>query len=476
MIAKVSPPSGNLARLVHYLLGPGRANEHRDPHLVAAAEHLSLPEDPHLTSPDALRAAITELEAPRTLLAPHVQGGYVWHCSLSLAPEERPLSDEQWGQIAREVAARLEFDHPVKAPCRWIAVRHGPSAGGSDHIHLAVNLIREDGTRASVFRDWVRLSRLCAELERRLGLQRVDGRPGAGMPGLTRAELERAARERREPDRVRLARMVRACAIAALDETEFVRRLRRAQVLVRPRADHSRHAAVAGYAVALPRGGDHPPIWYGGGRLAADLTLPRLRQGWLPPSARPRPAPAGQRAELARYGAHTWTQAAAVLSQVRTQLKQVPARDADGWAWAARYAAGVLSAWAYRFEPRAGVISRAANLLARSAQTRHGTPPSPHRAAARDLRGVARVVLHADADADGQRAVLGQLSLLLASIGQAHAERGQNRQARLVSAAAHRWLAAAQPAPSQTQAAVARIDRAPHRPGVGKPAAKGVRW
>src|SRR3546814_3025211 len=37
---------------------------------------------------------------------------------------------------------------------------------------------------------------------------------------------------------------------------------------------------VAGYAVARGPVGDERPVWFGGGRLARDLSLPRLREGW----------------------------------------------------------------------------------------------------------------------------------------------------------------------------------------------------
>ena len=37
-----------------------------------------------------------------------------------------------------------------KADCRWVAVRHGLSKAGNDHIHIAVNLVREDGAKASM--------------------------------------------------------------------------------------------------------------------------------------------------------------------------------------------------------------------------------------------------------------------------------------------------------------------------------------
>jgi hypothetical protein len=69
-------------------------------------------------------------------------------------------------------------------------------------------------------------------------------------------------------------------AVASLDEGEFVRRLRRGGVLIRPRFAAGRDDVVAGYSVALRPSGEDRPVWYGGGRLARDLTLPRLRKGW----------------------------------------------------------------------------------------------------------------------------------------------------------------------------------------------------
>ena len=95
------------------------------------------------------------------------------------------------------------------------------------------------------------------------------------------AERARAARSGAvEVDSHRLERAARAAATASLDEGEFVRRLRRGGVLIRPRFAAGRDDVVAGYSIAVrPADGDKP-IWFGGGRLARDLTLPRLREGW----------------------------------------------------------------------------------------------------------------------------------------------------------------------------------------------------
>jgi hypothetical protein len=56
---------------------------------------------------------------------------------------------------------------------------------------------------------------------------------------------------------------------------------RGAGVLVRERFSEHNPGETTGYAVALADSRAHTaagtPVWYGGGKLAADLTLPKLR-------------------------------------------------------------------------------------------------------------------------------------------------------------------------------------------------------
>ncbi|MFC4062774.1 hypothetical protein ACFOWE_31170, partial [Planomonospora corallina] len=69
-------------------------------------------------------------------------------------------------------------------------------------------------------------------------------------------------------------------AAAAATEAEFVRRLKGGGVRVRPRYAAGGRGEVVGYAVALETTSAPKALWFDGGRLAADLTLPRLRAGW----------------------------------------------------------------------------------------------------------------------------------------------------------------------------------------------------
>lgn len=68
----------------------------------------------------------------------------------------------------------------VKAPCRWVAMRHALSTAGNDHVYLAVSLVREDGTKANIWNDRPRAQTLAGWLERRHGLFVLESR-GIGM-------------------------------------------------------------------------------------------------------------------------------------------------------------------------------------------------------------------------------------------------------------------------------------------------------
>ena len=81
MIAKVTrgqAPSG----AVRYLFGPGRYNEHEDPHVVAASASLRVEAGlrPTKAEVEELSAA---MELPTVLFGTEVPGGACWHLSLS---------------------------------------------------------------------------------------------------------------------------------------------------------------------------------------------------------------------------------------------------------------------------------------------------------------------------------------------------------------------------------------------------------
>jgi hypothetical protein len=204
----------------------------------------------------------------------------VWHCVARAAPNDRMLSDQEWETIAAGIMHRTglapagQEDDAV----RWIAVRHA-----DDHIHIVATLARQDGRRPSVSNDYYRVREACLAAETRLGLRTTApaDRTATARPG--RAESEKATRRSwAEPARVTLQREVSTAAAAAASEAEFFDHLHDAGVLLRKRHSTRNPAEITGYAVALPADttSTGEPVWYGGGRLAADLTLPKLRRRW----------------------------------------------------------------------------------------------------------------------------------------------------------------------------------------------------
>lgn len=407
-----------MVRLVKYLVGPGKRNEHTAPHLVAGSPWLmAWHAETELSFADAKMIG-KDLEAPTKGFKVDVTDGHVWHCSLSLDAAEGRLADDEWAQIAEQFVSRMGFisDDPEQPSLRWAAIRHGVSAKGNDHIHLAVNLVHEDGSAADVFRDWKRAQSVCRELEVQHGLQQVGmgGRSCVGYkPGEIEAEARRRARaahgqahklgrehrawdqiskkerdqivdhyQPREAVRWTLARSVRGCAAASADEAEFVRRVRRQGLLIRPRFAKDTQDVVVGYRVALrPRLGERP-IWYGGGHLSHDLSLPRLRERWpdtpqaaLDASAEWRAAwrgtrPAKQGRETRESTPDIDQQANHTLDQLRVQLRGIPLDDQTAWDRTARLAAGALASWSVAVETQPGPLAAAADALSRSAERR----------------------------------------------------------------------------------------------------------
>ncbi len=131
------------ARLMRYLAGPGRSNEHTEPHLVAWDPSIMAWQDDAELDRAAAEQIARALDEPRRMLGFDVPDGPVWHCSLSLRAEEGQPSDEQWTAIAHDFVEGMGLTGAQgRADCRWVAARHGLSTAGDDHIHVVVDLVR----------------------------------------------------------------------------------------------------------------------------------------------------------------------------------------------------------------------------------------------------------------------------------------------------------------------------------------------
>ncbi|CQR61803.1 mobilization protein [Streptomyces leeuwenhoekii] len=276
MVPKIHKRGKRTIGLLYYLYGPGKAEEHIDPHLVASWDH---------AAPDPGRdAEVTFKQLQQLLDQPLVNldegerpGKHVWHLSVRNGPTDRILSDDEWGDVARRMVAAAGIDDPDQgAGCRWVAVRHA-----DDHIHILATLVREDGYRPDLDFDAVRVQAEARLLEQELGLRRLNPGDCTAAKRPTSAERHKATRMGRERTvREELRETVRRAVAGAETQEEFFQRLRAAGVLVRTRVAPS--GDLLGYKVALPGdvNADGEPVFYPGAKLGADLSLPRIRERW----------------------------------------------------------------------------------------------------------------------------------------------------------------------------------------------------
>ena len=430
MIGKVCPRGQDVAGLIRYLYGPGRREEHTDPHIVAGYRDPADLEPPLRASGSRdFRRLTGLLRLPHDALGTWGYARPVWHCSMRAAPEDRLLSDAEWAGIAQDVMDRTglcprgQEDDAV----RWIAIRHGP-----DHIHLVAMLARQDRTRPRVHHERYRVRDACLAAEQRYGLRSTApaDRTAARRPG--RAETGKAARQGRdEPPRTTLRRHVATAAASAASTSEFFARLDQAGVLVRLRYSTQDPGQVTGYAVALPgdttKAGE--PVWYGGGKLAADLSWPRLAQRWTPPPRPGTPLSAAEADALWEYAART---AADATTRIRScTATGNPAAAAD----AASAAADALHTAAAALGSRA--LRQAADSYDRAARQPFGRIPAPT-PAGDQLRHAARLIA-AYAYLTGDRALAPVLLLVrLAALAEAVAELRESQQRAAQAAAALR--------------------------------------
>ena len=448
-------------------------NAHTEPHLVAGdAAIMAWYDDGVLDHDDALAIA-RHLDQPRKAFGVEVKikelqwdavkkervpvgekDANVWHCSLSLRAEEGALTDQQWGDIANDFVDSMGFTETSgKARCRWAAINHGTSENGNHHIHIAVSLVREDGTKASTHGDFKRAQKSCRELEVKYGLEQLSS--VHSTRGYDRAEKATATRDDREMHRSSLARKVRASASASATEAEFVRRARGAGLLVRPRYAKNTTDVIVGYSVAeRPKQGERP-VWFGGGTLGSDLKLGALREEWMDSphlateaaaewnaAARNRRTVSTKGPENAMPPAEMWVAYTRNATALADQLRAIPRDDHATWAKAAREVSGAFAAWSHRLEPTPGPLAATAAELSRTAQLRapreHSKP-----VAMPSIAGTAMLFMAASSKnkTAAQTALMVQLINTAFAIYEMHQQSGRTREAQRIRSVVETQLA-----------------------------------
>jgi hypothetical protein len=316
VIGRVLKRGSRVAGLLYYLYGPGKACVHSYPHLVSGWRHPAELEPPVLENGKRDFRRLTEmLELPLAGLGDRAPAKPVWHCVVRAAPDDPDLGDGAWMRIAGEIMHRTGLSRygGEGQGVRWVAVHHG-----ENHIHIAATLARQDGRPARLNNDWYRIGEALRDIELEYGLQVVARADRTAAKRPTRAEQEKAV-GRPEPARVTLQREVAAAAAGTRSEPEFFAALDKRGLQVRLRHSARDPSEVTGYAVGLDGdvtvAGDQ--IWYGGGKLAPDLTLPKLRRRWPEPGRREHCDTAGTQPRLDGHGMTGGTARATLRREVR---------------------------------------------------------------------------------------------------------------------------------------------------------------
>ncbi|WP_051338118.1 relaxase/mobilization nuclease domain-containing protein [Streptomyces flavidovirens] len=277
MVPDVSTGSDTRGLIV-YLFGPGRRDEHTDPHIVAAWDMAGAPDpgrDPEATYTQLARRLDHHVDLRTRELGGHKPPQHVWHCPVRTAPGDRYLTDTEWAEVARRIVAATGIapEGDEKA-CRWIAVRHA-----DDHIHIMATTVRADGRRPRTHRDGQRAQQECRKIEAEFGLRRLKSGDLTAPPTPTGAERAKAQRQGQQVTaRQWLREQAYAVAAAVRTVEDYFTVLQSLGIQVKTRIGPET-GDVIGYSLAAP--GDtaqDEPVWYGGSKLAPDLSINRLRE------------------------------------------------------------------------------------------------------------------------------------------------------------------------------------------------------
>lgn len=400
MIIRCHKTGKDAAGLTRYLFGPGKANEHTNQRMVAgspeltgewAGQTLSMREATHLGR--VVEASWRRQYAPVLAMAGLGEGGisrealhsditarvaagqvdgavhhdlsslqdHVFHASLSLRPDEAPLTDDQWNEVASKYVEAMGFTNVDGRPdCSWFAVNHGTSAQGSDHIHVVVCATRRDGTRVDLHNTGRRSQTVRRDVIERLpyvqALHDPDRAEYTPRPHSYTAAEHNIARDRATrgdgpatPDRVLLQRIVRAAATEATTEAGFINNVIKnphMEIVAARWQPGTDKQVVTGYKIrAAGR------TWFSASSLAPDLTLSKLRGTWTQETDATRSYARALWAEQAAGERQVATpdvpaqleHAAAELANVNDALAQLDPSDVGAWSHVEAAAAGATA-------------------------------------------------------------------------------------------------------------------------------------
>ncbi|WP_329119313.1 relaxase/mobilization nuclease domain-containing protein [Streptomyces sp. NBC_01465] len=437
MIAAIKRAGSNTRGLLAYLYGPGRQDEHLDPHLVAAFAMLAMP-DPGRDENATLTQLGRHLDAPVRLRNSEFGEpvtDHVWHCPVRAAPEDRYLSDTEWGEIAQRIVEAAGIAPPGDdLGCRWIAVRHA-----DDHIHILATTVREDGRRPKLHDSGIRVGDACRQVEKDYGLRQLKKGDRTATRRPTQGEMHKAERLGWEqPSKQWLEAGIRAAIPHARSAEELLAYLEAEGIAVKPRRGPS--GDLLGYAVGRPGdvNKDGEQIYHPGGRIAPDLSLPKLKARLE--SVVPEEHPTARRNQPTT----PWRQATDALDTFHTDLTETSTGDGgDARAQAHIAALGeLIEATAQRAPThQRAELHAAARVFARAERSRIRAEDR----AAGTLRRAARDIVHTATGPDGSALAALVAALVWAAIlaGRWHEAKGHAHQADAARQAVQHLQAAA---------------------------------
>jgi hypothetical protein len=322
------------ARLLSYLFGKGRRNEHMDQHLIASSkggggilgrlfDEQGKPRKPFSQIGEEFDRTYRVLERKGKPCAPDMRGSKnpqhehgkqrVWHCSLAIKAGQGIISDTQWRELARDYLKRMGLiDESGNDLVPWLAIRHGLSQNGNDHIHIMVNLAGY-GDWINPYHDRIAAQKSCRMMEKeRPELRELTDDLTRGKSAFQYSQWRKWAQWKAAHDygpgyaqldtsertkllnqvaydtmpRQHMSRLVEACAADSRSEDEFIRRVRRCGLNIDPRLKKGVHKGefdspdqVVGYTVTW-RGSDGWRERISGYALGREYTLKRLRSSW----------------------------------------------------------------------------------------------------------------------------------------------------------------------------------------------------
>lgn len=304
MIAKITH-GRSASRALAYDHGPGRADEHVNPHRVAGniagrdwrvrahtmqrfiAAHQGARQS---TRHDRQQNIKTRDDHNRPGKDKPGRGSGkpergVYRVALANPSTDRVLSDAEWRQIAEAFVERFSGRAGAELG-PWEATRHD-----AHHIHLTISKYGYDGHRMSESHDYRRVASICRDLEREHGLTNAAARSGRGS-GRVRADKEHAARAagRGEPPRTaqRDRDWLRQTVGQVIKDGGGIDELRAAGVEVKLNTASTGRVSGISYARAHDQdrqGGDHDAgrdenaqIWFKGSQLGKAYSWNQVRE------------------------------------------------------------------------------------------------------------------------------------------------------------------------------------------------------